>query len=58
MIGYHLGMHQAGVLLRLLLLLLDLMLAMGVLCDHGVRNRQHKCARDYGCNMFSHLVWL
>ena len=57
MIGYDIGMHRAGVLLHLLLLLLllDLVLVMGVLCDHRVSNRQRKCARDYGCNMFSHL---
>ena len=35
-----------------------LVLAMGVLCDHRVSNRQRKCARDYGCNVFSHFVWL
>ena len=29
-----------------LLLLLDLVLVMGVLCDHCVSNRQRKCARD------------
>jgi hypothetical protein len=40
------------------LLLLVIVLAMGVLCDHGVSNRQRKCARDYGCNVFSHFVWL
>ena len=58
MISYDFGMHRAGVLLHLLLLLLDLVLVMGVLCDHRVSNRQRKCARDYGCNVFSHFVWL
>ena len=48
MIGYDIGMHRAGVLLHLLLLLLDLVLVMGVLCDHRVSHRQRKCARDYG----------
>ena len=38
MIGYDIGMHRAGVLLRLLLLLLllDLVRTMRVLCDHSV----------------------
>jgi len=40
------------------LVLLDLMLVMGVLCDHRVSERQRKCARDYGSNMVLHLVWL
>ena len=54
MISYDFGMHRAGVFLHLpALLLLDLVLAMGVLCDHRVSNRQRKCARDYGCNLFS-----
>ena len=58
MIGYDIGMHRAGVILHLLLLLLDLVLVMGVLCDHSVSHRQRNCTRDYGCNMFSHFVWL
>jgi hypothetical protein len=33
-------------------------LAMGELRDHRVSHRQRKCARDYGCNVFSHFVWL
>ena len=57
-IGYYLGMHWAGVLLHLFLLMLDLVRTMRVLCDHSVSHRQYKCARDYGCNMFSHFVWL
>src|SRR5262245_24920105 len=68
MIGYYLGMHQAGVLLCFLLLacraggrrgerrrVLGLVLAMGVLCEDCVSQRHHKCARDYGCNVFSHF---
>ena len=47
MIGYDIGMHRAGVFLHFLLLLLDLVLVMGVLCDHCVTNRQRKCAHDY-----------
>ena len=46
MIRYDIGMHRAGVLLHLLLLVIDLVLVMGVLCDHRVSNRQRKCARD------------
>ena len=30
-------------------------LAMGVLRDHRVGHRQHKCTRDYGCNVFLHF---
>ena len=63
MISYDFGMHRAGVFLLLLLLacraggrrgdrrrvlLLGRVLVMGVLCDHRVGHRQHKCARDYG----------
>jgi hypothetical protein len=42
MIGYDLGMHRAGVLLRLflLLLLLDLVRMVRVLCEHCVTGRQ------------------
>ena len=58
MISYDFGMHQAGIFLHLLLLLLDLVLAMGVLRDHRVSHRQRNCAHDYGCNVFSHFVWL
>jgi hypothetical protein len=31
---------------------------MGVLCGHRLSDRQYKCARDFGSNVFSHLVWL
>ena len=57
MISYDFGMHRAGVFLHLLLLACRAVgrradrrrvLAMGVLCDHRVGHRQHKCARDYG----------
>jgi len=75
MTSYDFGMHRAGVLLHLLLLLLarravarrgdqrrvlllGRVLAMGELRDHRVSHRQRKCARDYGCNVFSHFVWL
>ena len=60
MISYDFGMHRAGELLRplLLLLLLGLVLTMRVLCEHRVSHRQRKCARDYGCNVFLHWVWL
>ena len=62
MIGYDFGMHRAGVLLAflmlLLLLLLNLVLVMGFLRDSNVSHGHHKCARDYGCNVFSHFVWL
>jgi hypothetical protein len=56
MIGYDLGMHRAGVLLDVLLL--DLVLMMRVLCDHRVTRQQRNSARDYGCKVFSHFVWL
>ena len=39
-------------------LMLGLVLAMRVLCDHRVSHRQHNYARDYDCNLFSHFVWL
>jgi hypothetical protein len=64
MIGYDFGMHRAGVLLlwRVIVLLsgrlLDLVLTMRVLCYECVARHQRKCARDYGCNVFSHFVWL
>ena len=63
MIGYDFGMHRAGVILLFFLLAARRaraasVLVMGVLCDHRVSNRQRKCARDYGCNVFSHFVWL
>ena len=59
MIGYDFGMHRAGVLLRLFLLLLARragsrrfdrgpLLVMGVLCDRCVSDRQRKCTRDDG----------
>ena len=57
MIGYDFGMHRAGVFLLLLLLACRAggrragrrrVLAMGVLRNHRVGHRQHKCARDYG----------
>jgi hypothetical protein len=55
-------MHHAGVflafLMLLLLLLLNLVLVMGFLRDSNVSHGHHKCARDYGCNVFSHFVWL
>ena len=64
MIGYDLGMHHAGVLLRLVFLMIVLMLLLGlvlvirVLSEYGMGHRQRKCARDYSCNVFSHFVWL
>ena len=60
MMSYDFGMHRAGEVLRplVLLLLLCLVLTKRVLCEHRVSHRQRKCARDYGCNVFSHLVWL
>ena len=58
MIGYDIGMHRAGVFCIFSCSCSICVLVMGVLCDHRVSNRQRKCARDYGCNMFSHFVWL
>ena len=52
MISYDLGMHHAGVLLCLfmlvLLLLLSLVLVIQVLRDPRMSHGQHKCAREYG----------
>src|SRR5215510_14254504 len=67
--SYDLGMHHAGVFLPfLLLLLLIVLLLMNVHVIwaiggnrpylRGSSHRQHKCARDYDCNLFSHFVWL
>ena len=58
MISYDFGMHRAGVLVNLLILLLNLVLAMRVLCDHRVSDQQRNRARYYGCNVVSHFVWL
>ena len=64
MIGYDFGMHRAGVFLLFSCSLAAPEVAVpaeggcspcGVLCDHRVGHRQHKCARDYGCNVFSHF---
>jgi hypothetical protein len=33
-------------------------LAMGVLRNQCVTRHQRNCTRDYGCNLFSHFVWL
>ena len=52
MIGNDFGMHQAGVLLFIpffllvLLLVIDLVIAVGVLRDHRIARHEHKCARD------------
>jgi hypothetical protein len=60
MIANHLGMHQAGVSLNLLLLmlLLDLQLVMRLLCKQCAARRQHNGRRDDDFDVFSHLVWL
>ena len=69
MVGHDFGMHRAGVLLHLLLLLLACraggrradrgrVIAIGVLCNRGVSEQQRNRARYYGCNVVSHFVWL
>ena len=69
MIGYNFGMHRAGVLLRVIRLLLARraggclgdrrrVLVMGVLRDPRVGYRQRHYTRDYCCNVCSHIVWL
>ena len=71
MISYDFGMHHTGVLLGPRLLacraggrrgdrrrVLMLLLVMGVLRDPCLSHGQYKCARDYGCNVLSHFVWL
>ena len=67
LIGYDFGMHRAGVFLLLLLLACR---AGGRRAAEGGCSRlleccaiavwvtAAKCARDYGCNVFSHFVWL
>src|SRR5262249_11102352 len=49
------GMHRAGVLLYLVLLLLALMVVVGMLGENRVTPRHQNGARDYGYNVFSHF---
>ena len=61
MIGDDFGMHKAGVLLLLFLLLgVRDMRAIGVNRPYLSADvcRKPKYARDYDCKIFSHFVWL